>query len=432
MRFVTWLALKWGRRGTRWLLYPISLYFLVFAPRARRASRTFLRRALEREAGVVDVLRNFHAFAATLHDRMYLLSGRFGELDIAIDGAPQLDAILALGRGCILLGSHLGSFEALRALGRLKRYPINIVMYAGTTQRSSAVLNDLAPELNASVIPPGRPETMLRIKECLERGEIVGILGDRPFGSNKTALCPFLGLPARFPEGPYRLAMILEVPIVVFFGLYKGGTRYRIFLEPCPRARLKRERRDRKRRCGLSATCGGSSTMPGPNPTTGSISTISGGRACVEGSGRVVARACRGARGAGDPLTVPELMQMLAGVESARASFVETRESALLKTPLVLKGTLSYRRPDRVEKHVLSPYDERIIVEGGQLTLENRAQNRRKTLAVGSAPAWRPGREHTRDAGRGSRLLTPSLRAPDRGKPGSVDPHAEAAGQPRR
>jgi len=80
------------------------------------------------------------------------------------------------------------------------------------------------------------------------------------------------------------------------------------------------------------------------------------------------------------------LMQMLAGVESARASFVETRESALLKTPLVLKGTLSYRRPDRVEKHVFSPYDERIIVEGGQLTLENRAQNRRKTLAVGSAP----------------------------------------------
>jgi predicted LPLAT superfamily acyltransferase len=234
MRFVTWLALKWGRRGTRWLLYPISLYFLVFAPRARRASRTFLRRALEREAGVVDVLRNFHAFAATLHDRMYLLSGRFGELDIAIDGAPQLDAILALGRGCILLGSHLGSFEVLRALGRLKRYPINIVMYAGTTQRSSAVLNDLAPELNASVIPPGRPETMLRIKECLERGEIVGILGDRPFGSNKTALCPFLGLPARFPEGPYRLAMILEVPIVVFFGLYKGGTRYRIFLEGLP------------------------------------------------------------------------------------------------------------------------------------------------------------------------------------------------------
>ena len=86
------------------------------------------------------------------------------------------------------------------------------------------------------------------------------------------------------------------------------------------------------------------------------------------------------------PLTVTELMQLLGSVESATARFVETRHSALLKSPLVLQGTLSYRRPDRVEKHVLVPHDERITVEGGQLTLENRAQNRRKTLPVNSAP----------------------------------------------
>jgi len=89
---------------------------------------------------------------------------------------------------------------------------------------------------------------------------------------------------------------------------------------------------------------------------------------------------------AAPPLTMTELMQMLGSVESARARFVETRESALLKTPLVLQGTLSYRRPDRVEKHVLTPHDERITVEGGRLTLENRSQNRRKTISVGSAP----------------------------------------------
>ena len=85
-------------------------------------------------------------------------------------------------------------------------------------------------------------------------------------------------------------------------------------------------------------------------------------------------------------LTLGELMQMLAAVQSATGRYVETRESALLKSPLVLKGTLSYRRPDRLEKHVLAPYDERITVEGGQLTIENRAQNRRKTVSVGAAP----------------------------------------------
>ena len=85
-------------------------------------------------------------------------------------------------------------------------------------------------------------------------------------------------------------------------------------------------------------------------------------------------------------LTAADLMKMLATVESANARFVETRTSALLKAPLVLQGTLAYRRPDRVEKHVTSPYDERITVEGGRLTLENRAQNRKKTVQVSSAP----------------------------------------------
>src|SRR5262249_70435 len=171
---------------------------------------------------------------------MYLLSGRIDSLDIAIDGVPQLDAILTRGRGCILLGSHLGSFEALRALGRHSRYPINVVMYADTTQTSSEVLNDLAPELKKRAIVPGRPETMLQVKECLEAGEIGGMLGDRPFGSTKTTRCPFLGAPAQFPEGPFRLALVLEVPVMLFFGLYQGSGRYRVFLEVLPESPVAR------------------------------------------------------------------------------------------------------------------------------------------------------------------------------------------------
>jgi outer membrane lipoprotein-sorting protein len=86
-------------------------------------------------------------------------------------------------------------------------------------------------------------------------------------------------------------------------------------------------------------------------------------------------------------LSLPELMQLLSSVEKSQARFVETRHSALLTSPLVLKGTLAYQRPDRMVKHVLSPYDERTTLEAGQLTLENRARNKEKTFAVASAPA---------------------------------------------
>jgi predicted LPLAT superfamily acyltransferase len=232
MRAIAWLALALGRRGTRWMLYPLALYYLVSAPRARRASRAFLARALGRPARIGDVLRHFLTYAASLHDRIYLLCGRCDDLEISIDGAAGLERILERGRGCILLGSHLGSFEALRALGRRAvRQPINVVMYQGATPKVQEIMDTLAPELTARTIEPGRPETMLRIKECLERGEMVGVLGDRPFGSEKSSSCSFLGRPAIFPQGAFRLALALGVPVVVFFGLYVGGNRYRIVLE---------------------------------------------------------------------------------------------------------------------------------------------------------------------------------------------------------
>ena len=114
---------------------------------------------------------------------------------------------------------------------------------------------------------------------------------------------------------------------------------------------------------------------------------ISGTKGCVELAALAVFLALPGAALPAPPaLSIGELMQMLASVESANARFVETRHSALLKAPLVLQGTLAYRRPDRVEKHVLSPYDERITVEAGRLTIENRTHKSRKSLAVSGAP----------------------------------------------
>lgn len=81
-----------------------------------------------------------------------------------------------------------------------------------------------------------------------------------------------------------------------------------------------------------------------------------------------------------------ELMRMLAGVASATASFVETRYSPLLKSPLVTRGVLSYRRPDLLEKHVEFPSDERMVLEGDRLTMESASADRRLTTSVGAAP----------------------------------------------
>jgi predicted LPLAT superfamily acyltransferase len=74
-------------------------------------------------------------------------------------------------------------------------------------------------------------DTLLTVKESLDAGFFVGTLGDRVSNDGKTARCQFLGRSAAFPVGPIVLAAMTHRPVILFFGLYRGGNRYEIYFE---------------------------------------------------------------------------------------------------------------------------------------------------------------------------------------------------------
>ena len=84
-------------------------------------------------------------------------------------------------------------------------------------------------------------------------------------------------------------------------------------------------------------------------------------------------------------IELPALMELLAAVPASKDSFTETKHSAFLSAPLVLKGTLAYARPDRLEKNVLAPYEERTVVAGSSVTMENRALQQSRTFSLASS-----------------------------------------------
>jgi len=81
-----------------------------------------------------------------------------------------------------------------------------------------------------------------------------------------------------------------------------------------------------------------------------------------------------------------ELMALLATPRSTTARFVETRYSALLKAPLVSRGTLAYQRPDRMVKHTEAPHEERIVLEAGRLSIESRSLGSETAASLGRNP----------------------------------------------
>jgi predicted LPLAT superfamily acyltransferase len=228
LRFMAWASLTFGRGASRVLLRGIAAYFLAFGGPARRAARGFLARSLGRRPTVAEQYRLFFSFAATLHDRLYFLGNRFELFSIEVKGAE----LFASGGGALLMGAHLGSFEALRACGRyLGQRRVAMAMYEDNARRVSSVLHAIDPSARDDIVALGHPQSMLELARRLEEGALVGVLADRTLGDEPAVLIPFLDAAAPFPTGPMRMAAALRQRVIFMAALYRGGNRYEIRFE---------------------------------------------------------------------------------------------------------------------------------------------------------------------------------------------------------
>ena len=233
LRVMTWISLRLGRRAARGVLHLIAAYFLLFAPASRRASNDYLRRALGRPARWRDLYRHFFTFAATIHDRIYLVNRRFELFDFEVHGEDMLRGLLADGNGLFLVGAHLGSFEVIRALGwKARNLRVTMVMHEENAKKINAMLAAINPEAVQDVIGLGHIDSMLKVRERLDAGDAIGMLADRTPGNDILSPVQILGAEANLPVGPFRMAALLRRPVVFMTGLYLGGNRYAIHFEP--------------------------------------------------------------------------------------------------------------------------------------------------------------------------------------------------------
>ena len=417
LRLMAWIARHAGWGFSHALLYPVTAYFLLSAPaRQREAMRRFQRRALGRAPGWRDLWRPYFAFAATMLDRVYLLRGETARFHITVSGLEALDARIAEGRGCVLLGAHLGSFTAMRALaddgiadgGGKGGCPVEVMafMYEANAKLANAVFAALSPEKAEMVVPLGRPDSMLRAKECLERGGLVGILADRrpAVGEDRVVPVPFLGATAPFPAGPHILAAVLRAPVMLAFGIWRGPRRYEILFEPfADQVVLNRATREADLQAVAQryaarleqvarahpenwfnfydfweemnpppAAPAPAAPLPTPDVARPAVLCLpflalpAQAQTQAQSQGNLPAAA-----------GLEAVMAALAAVRRSEAEFEESKEIAGLADTLPSRGTLLWRAPSTLEKQVVEPFAERVTVSGDRLVYE-RGRNRQE------------------------------------------------------
>jgi len=253
MRLLFWVCKVFGRWPFRLLLYPVLLWYLLFKPAARRASREYLmhiNRLIPTDTSIINVLRHFAAFAEMMLDKMLLWSGLFDASSVRYVGIEMMRQRLAEKRGVLLMCSHLGNLDLCRVLSRHhSELKLTVLVHTKHAQKFNQLLEKMNPasQLNLMQVTEITPATAMVLAEKVAQGEFVVIAGDRiPVAKNpRTVTANFLNVPAKFPIGPYVLASVLQCPVYMLFSLRGEDGQYEIHYELLRDAiRLPRNGRD--------------------------------------------------------------------------------------------------------------------------------------------------------------------------------------------
>ncbi|MXV36878.1 MULTISPECIES: acyltransferase [unclassified Saccharibacter] len=226
-----------GPRVASWLRGPATLYYAIFHPAVRRASWRYLTHLynagkLNRRPHPLMVLSHIYAYSTNVLDRILLISGRFDPTKIQYSGTEHLHDALQQGKGCILMGAHIGSFDALRHFGLTASVRFRMLMYRRFVGATSQLIETFAPNFNADIIELGQPDSMLTTVNALKQGQFVGILADRAHNQGRSLAIPFLGHKAPLPAGPFQLAALTGAPVVLVSALRQKNGSYHIACEP--------------------------------------------------------------------------------------------------------------------------------------------------------------------------------------------------------
>lgn len=227
-----------GVRGAYALLALVAIYFIPFAPKATAAIWRYnrQRRQLGRLRSVWELYAHYYLFGQTLIDRIALRAGMHDRYHFLFDNYERFLEIINAESGTVLVGAHVGCWEA--GAGFFGKYgkKINIVMFDAEHEAIKEVLRANGQAGDYKIIPvnQGSLEAMLEIKFALDRGEYACFNGDRYLDRKTAVEFDFMGGRAGFPSGPFRIASKCRVPVVFYYAMREKGRRYRFLFTEVP------------------------------------------------------------------------------------------------------------------------------------------------------------------------------------------------------
>jgi predicted LPLAT superfamily acyltransferase len=219
-----------GVRAAYFILLFVALYYFVCSPKSSAPILKLYRQRLHFPALKAYRLlyANYFRFGQTLIDKFAVLAGQQASFTFEFDGEEHLRDLVAGGRGGILLSAHAGNWEAAAQLLNRLQTPVNLVMYDGEDAHIKQYLQAAATKKFEVIFIKNDLSHIFKINAALGENELVCLLADRFLPGAPTLEQEFLGAPARFPEGPFLLALKFRVPVTFVYAFKETATHYRL------------------------------------------------------------------------------------------------------------------------------------------------------------------------------------------------------------
>lgn len=224
------------------LIVKIVVWFYYIFSKNERENIAEFRRNLSEFAGAqtlkkTSVFSHFEAFGGAICDKFRVWKGKIKDDELEIIDLEHIKSeLIGAQKGQILLTAHLGNVEICKALAaRVEGFRMVILTYDENSRKFNEVLREISKNggsVRMMAVNKLDVAAMLELKNIVESGEHIGIMGDRtPLGGDKAARVKFLGKEASFNYGPYLIAGILGVKISSLW-CQKIGGKFRIELVP--------------------------------------------------------------------------------------------------------------------------------------------------------------------------------------------------------
>lgn len=236
IRLFVFILNKFGLGLAYFILLFVAMYYFLFAWKSNKYHWFYFREIQKFSwfKSVMGLYKTYYVFGQTLLDKVALMAGVNTRFTIEHEGRSNLEEIIALGKGGILLSAHVGNWEIAGQLLNGLKTTFHVLVFENEKEKIKSYLDKVQSKraLQFIVIKPGSMSHVIELNNAFKNNELVVMHGDRFLGNAPTLKTSFMGKDAQFPQGPFLLAAKFGVPLSFVYSLKETNKHYHFYSSP--------------------------------------------------------------------------------------------------------------------------------------------------------------------------------------------------------